>query len=46
MQGLPPAKVLIGNLNAKLEKFNDAIILAKNGGYKKINAIRVYYTDK
>lgn len=46
MSIIPPAKVLIGNYNPKLDKFNDDVPLLQSGGYKKINAIRVYYTDK
>jgi hypothetical protein len=41
-----PHKIVIGNVNPKLDVFHDGPNLLKAGGYKKINAIRVYYTDK
>jgi hypothetical protein len=37
--------VNIGTLNPKLEEFDDSKQIIKAGGMKKIQAIRVFYTD-
>lgn len=41
-----PATILIGTKNPKLDLFDDAKKLKDMGEIKKINAIRVYHTDK
>ncbi|CAD8106334.1 unnamed protein product [Paramecium primaurelia] len=43
---IAPNKVQIGIQNSKLEVFDDLKQLQKVGGYKKIQAIRVFYTEK
>ncbi|CAD8182240.1 unnamed protein product [Paramecium octaurelia] len=43
---IAPNKVQIGIQNSKLEVFDDGKQLQKTGGYKKIQAIRVFFTEK
>ncbi|CAK65220.1 unnamed protein product (macronuclear) [Paramecium tetraurelia] len=43
---IAPNKALIGIQNQKLDVFDDGIQLQKAGGFKKIQAIRVFYTEK
>jgi hypothetical protein len=41
-----PSQIYIGVPAKKSEKFNDGLQLTKEGGLTKINAIKVFYTDK